>query len=150
MNEKPWNIIFLDIDGVLATRKTHYEYFQEECVNDMNRVLKETEARIVISSSWRCHWKFDDLKAVFTDSGIDGNLIVSLTPDLISASRGAEIAKWLRDNKDIWVKRFIIIDDEDYDIVSHKKLKRRLVSVQTEKGFTAEDADRAIELLTPR
>ena len=147
MSKKPWNIIFLDIDGVLATRKTHYQYFQEECVSELNRVIKETGARIVISSSWRCHWKFDDLKAVFTDSGIDGNLIVSVTPDLINASRGAEISKWLRDNKDIWIRRIAIIDDECYDIEQYKELKSRLVEVETEKGFTAEDADKAISIL---
>lgn len=146
MNTKPWNIIFLDIDGVLATRKTKYLYFQKECVDELKRVLEETDARIVLSSAWRCHWKMEDLKAIFEDAGINGDLIVGATPSLLNGGRGTEISMWLRDNKDIWVKRYVIIDDEISDIKAHAD---RIVDVKTEEGFVAENADKAIQLLNP-
>lgn len=50
-------VIFLDIDGVL----NHHEFNQEsqsctinaECITQLNRILKETSAKIVLSSAWR-------------------------------------------------------------------------------------------------
>lgn len=146
MAKKPVNIIFLDIDGVLATRKTEYLYFQKECVDELKRVLKETDARIVLSSAWRCDRKMEDLREIFNDAGINGDLIIGGTPDLVTASRGTEISKWLRDNKDVWIKRYVVIDDEGYDIKAHAD---RLVEVEIENGFTTQNADKVIQLLSP-
>lgn len=47
-------IIFLDIDGVLATQETLYEKFSEKALFQLERIVKETGAKIVVSSSWRC------------------------------------------------------------------------------------------------
>jgi len=50
-------LIFLDIDVVLVTTKSLMagnEYrFDKECVGNLFEILTKTDAKIVISSSWR-------------------------------------------------------------------------------------------------
>ena len=77
-------IIFLDIDGVLNSES----YFKNkiagvidpECVRRLNRIIKETDADIVISSSWKL--SPSSVYAEFNDVGIEGN-IIGMTPNFI-------------------------------------------------------------------
>ena len=45
-------IIFLDIDGVMTSWKSRY-CFAVDCFNVLAKILTNTGADIVISSSWR-------------------------------------------------------------------------------------------------
>jgi hypothetical protein len=49
----PDKIIFLDIDGVINTAKYHFQKFDEEAMSNLIDILKATNAKIVVSSSWR-------------------------------------------------------------------------------------------------
>jgi hypothetical protein len=46
-------IIFLDVDGVINTVKHHFSKFDEECLERIRRIITETGAKVVVSSSWR-------------------------------------------------------------------------------------------------
>ena len=82
-------VIFLDIDGVLATDKEfmmnrtkfqtkhpeakelHIPYpFNPGCVKIFNEILQETDAKIVLSSDWRLHWNLEDLDKIFKFNGV--------------------------------------------------------------------------------
>ena len=45
-------IIFLDIDGVISTEKSHYALDKDAC-DLLGKIIDATDAKIVISSSWR-------------------------------------------------------------------------------------------------
>ena len=45
-------IIFLDIDGVISTEKSHYVLDKDAC-DLLGKIIDATDAKIVISSSWR-------------------------------------------------------------------------------------------------
>lgn len=47
-------IIFLDIDGVLCVAQDLYDKLNYCCMLHLERIIKETGAKIVVSSSWRC------------------------------------------------------------------------------------------------
>lgn len=47
-------IIFLDVDGVICIAADHYHKFNDKCLFQLERIVKETTAKIVVSSSWRC------------------------------------------------------------------------------------------------
>jgi len=49
----PDKIIFLDIDGVINTTKYHFTKFDEECMDNLLEIINKTNAKIVVSSSWR-------------------------------------------------------------------------------------------------
>lgn len=82
-------VIFLDIDGVLATDKEYMmdrtkfldknpeakelniPYpFNPGCVKIFNEILRKTDAKIVLSSDWRLHWNLEDLDKIFKFNGV--------------------------------------------------------------------------------
>ena len=126
-------VLFLDIDGVLNpkwwVRKAFvdsYGYaFDTECIANLKRIIDETGADIVISSSWKCMGVLK-LQRMWKDRGLPGR-IVDVTPDLMSdellmneelgnmdqlCKRGCEIKGWLMQHKDEEVQ-YVIIDDMD-------------------------------------
>lgn len=84
-------IIFLDIDGVLNTKywykhmdkstvKDKYGYaFDPNAVSNLKRIIDETGANIVISSSWKC-MGMTELKAMWRDRHLPGK-VIGITPD---------------------------------------------------------------------
>lgn len=106
------NLLILDIDGVLYT-SNHFTYashlkkdktrdkygflFDPKCVANLNEITDKTNAKIVISSTWRLKG-LEFLKNCFKDRGITGE-IIGLTPigtiDNIYICRGEEIEQWL-------------------------------------------------------
>lgn len=136
-------VIFLDIDGVLNTSQTfidiHNEYIKtgvRRIEIDLNRlellkkIVDQTGAVIVLSSSWRNFGKMEDgiyvplnekmasLIKLFNEYGLS---IYDVTPKDVNRIRQNEIDAWLK-NKDI--ESFIVIDDESFDLQKflHKEL----------------------------
>ena len=77
MNSKPKAVIFLDIDGVLATsyqyhtnkKNWHPTYdcyrFDEKCVKVFNDILAQIDATIILSSDWQNHYNLEQLNEIF-------------------------------------------------------------------------------------
>lgn len=108
-------IIFLDIDGVLNVMSREFdEYgqlFNPIFVNNLAYIIEKTNAKLVISSTWRYSghnrminmWKYRNLPGE----------IIDITPDLYKdVDRGDEIKAWLEKNIDK-VDNYCIIDDDD-------------------------------------
>lgn len=119
-------IIFLDMDGVM----NHGEYFRAvkesdpidpECVKNLNTIIEATDAKVVISSTWRMFYNIEAMQALLDRKGFKGE-VIGETPDVYSshkynAPRGCEIADWIkehveRDSFDLTYRRFIILDDD--------------------------------------
>lgn len=156
-------VIFLDIDGVLVTwgslERTAFKSPpsgihaepHKPCVEELNRIIRETGAKIVLSSTWR--FTFDCALAVnkflFPRMGVIGECI-GVTPRgavnpggviELSTPRGREIAAWLKENP---TDKFVILDD-DSDM---EHLMAHLVFTSMREGLTREHADEAIKRLT--
>lgn len=146
-------VIFLDIDGVLNNLESlrfprvrvessqhSYSAAHPSCIKALNQIIAATEARIVISSTWR-GIGLAVLFEIFHQWGVRG-MTVGYTPlwDR-SNERGDEIASWLSGHPE--VESFVILDD--CDDMGH--LRHRLVQTNYEIGLTAEDADRATAML---
>lgn len=120
-------VIFLDIDGVLNSersfiggqhRSTEPQYadmsYQERfahCTIDqvacdlVNRLLKDFDAYIVVSSSHRNNFregptKLGALKDYMTSLGINGERVIGYTP-LLNGPRGLEIHTWLEQHPEV-------------------------------------------------
>jgi len=122
-------IIFLDIDGVMVTGEYlnelvrvdghNFHRFAKSPVFQLNKILRETGADIVISSSWRCDGpRWEALLDHFKLQGVEKRPI-GRTPKLekrlpsgvwLSAQRGYEIKTWLGYGGD--VESFVAIDDD--------------------------------------
>ena len=162
MNKK--KIIFLDIDGVLNTcwwdRKTpvdKYGYaFDPNAVANLRRIVEETGASIVISSSWKCMglsqmeemWDVRNLPGKIvgiTPNSVSDELLVNADIDSIELFhiRGEEIKEWLtKHGKN--VSNYAIIDDMDYMLPEQQS---HFVQTNPEVGITKEDAEKAIKII---
>lgn len=136
-------IIFLDFDGVLnsllfcekLSAETTSSAWQERlaasggstatremidpaAVARLNRLIAETGAEVVVSSSWRKIFDIQTLQEVLNKKGFKG-YIIDVTPDLSCEpiytpnqrrERGYEIARWLRDNAPD--AEYVVFDDD--------------------------------------
>ena len=114
-------IIFLDIDGVLATNSTYGKgmnnkwnsyMFDPKCVAVLNFILQETGAEIILSSDWRLTYSLQEMREIFAHNYVLKGPI-GFTQDSYGYSeinlvgRADEIKMWLdlhSPNRDIkWV-----------------------------------------------
>ena len=102
----PDKIIFLDVDGVINTTKYHFTKFDEVCLENLQYIIDNTKAKIVISSSWRDE-DFTRMKNNFLEHGFTESLwneIIDITVRgyryVVKGSnlpivRGNEIKQWI-------------------------------------------------------
>ena len=144
------NIIFLDIDGVMNSRRNAIRLsdqgkpdpimrqFDPEAIQCLNRILEETDAQIVISSIWRLHWSLDPLRHHFRRQGVSNpGRIIDETPKVWSRHRGREIELWLKDHE---CDQFVIIDDGS----NLEPFMDHLVKTEFDNGMTTTEAEEVI------
>jgi hypothetical protein len=126
------SIIFLDIDGVLATEKQYYQNkskfqhrnkwakelgvpysFDKKCVDIFNEILSITDAEIILSSDWRLKFDLIQLDTIFKGNGIikSPRMFTKVEPKSfgnISENRAWEIELCVND---LNLKNYVIIDD---------------------------------------
>lgn len=108
-------VLFLDIDGVLNSVRSALAYgkfpmyakdqeFDWVAVKMVQRLCEELELSVVLSSTWRFHEDWLELKDSLSLP------IVDRTPRL-SKMRGDEIKAWLNSNEGK-VDKYVILDDD--------------------------------------
>ena len=163
-------VIFLDIDGVLNTQR-HNDYcyknglnnsdeygylFDPEAVTNLKKIIDETGAGIVISSSWKFMgqskmqklWKDRRLPGKFvglTPNSMSDELLINVDLDNkdIMSIRGQEIKEWLmQQGSDI--THYVILDDMN-DILQEQE--NHFVWIDPEVGITTGNVVQAIMIL---
>lgn len=149
-------IIFLDFDGVLCNHESiHAGYGKRtspeqdpygahsDCVAQLNRIIAETGAMIVVSSTWR---RVKNPRVAMAETlkrwGVSGT-VIDVTPYGGDCIRGDEIKYWLDHYTRHEIESFVILDD-DSDM---GQLRHRLVKCSNVLGLTEADADLAISML---
>jgi hypothetical protein len=127
------NIIFLDIDGVLNSQLYHestvyktpttreesdLQDIDPKAIGFLNDLIKATEAKIVITSTWRRSHSDVKLQELFEKRGFIGK-IIDHTPMLGEHTvRGNEILTWIERNEKLLGKsrsdfsNYVIFDDD--------------------------------------
>ena len=127
-------VVFLDLDGVLATTKEFHlneskfkkkhqwanelnvNYpFNPGCVDILNGVLDETGWDIVLSSDWKDHWDLDGLDTIFIANGVKKSPIDvthsrTMVPNKcnLEQDRAYQILSWVQENKP---EDWVVFDD---------------------------------------
>lgn len=161
-------IIFLDIDGVLATTeylKDGYWALNPEKQKLFSEIIKQTEAKIVISSSWRKH-TLEDTKDYMSEAGfLFTDEIIGVTIRAyhyiekgihLSIPRGVEIKQWIDTNihsnngRDFARKKlrfdynYLILDDDNDMLLEHKN---NFIRTNGNIGLTEKEVLQAINIL---
>jgi hypothetical protein len=139
------SIIFLDIDGVMNNSKSWKLPLEKQILDGKVKLLKkivdETGAEIVISSSWRHYGKH--MKIIKEALDKYDLSVFSITPTLNGESkRGDEIRQWLK----FYPKstKFVILDD-DTDMCEYRKT--HLIKTNYDIGLTEKQVEKAIAML---
>jgi len=135
-------VIFLDIDGVLAPirRWDRYGDLESACIQVLNEIAARGEAGVVVSSTWRHGKTVAELQAMLDAEGFTGRVLDKTPSDIPVASRGKEIAAWLKAHA---VDGYVILDDHS-DV---GELRTHLVQTHPAHGLQPDDAPRAIAML---
>lgn len=156
-------IIFLDIDGVICTYRSHFanagsglmlDWDATSC--DLLRVLcRRTDARIVVSSTWRLGHHHDDLFRQLRKYNLFDHLFASPREDSLGVHwrtasipgqvRGVEVDEWL--TRHSAVSNYVILDDST-DFLPHQM--ERFVNTEHVEGFGARDFIKACGILGDR
>lgn len=149
-------VLFLDIDGVLNSRKWYeankqpinfesgimyrsaVELDPAACAL-VNELCESEGLSIVISSSWRVIHTKGEIVDMFASRGLFAP-VIDFTPRLRSGFRGQEVAEWLYDHP---VCTHHVILDDDPDFYPNQPLVRTDNAV----GITTKDIEKAKELL---
>jgi len=133
-------VIFLDIDGVLNSINDKFSQTLEtqSHLDLLGELVKKTNAKIVLSSSWRGIPSLR--KLVENKMKLINTEVIGATRSL-PGTRGSEIKDWMKD-KDI--ESFVIIDDDkDMDELT----ETNLVLTDSNKGLQKEDIEKALKIL---
>lgn len=150
-------IIFLDIDGVLnndehlkkfSRSKNPMDHIMPEKVKLLNSIIKDTSAKIVLSTGWRVVLGAAETADVLLNSGLEGSIVGS-TPDLPRRfseviPRWKEIQTWINQNKNK-IANFVILDDLEF--ASNDKLSKNFILTDSKNGLTEADVTKAILIL---
>jgi hypothetical protein len=158
-------IIFLDIDGVL----NGHEWFpgsqstgiKKESVDQLNRILKDTEAKLVISSAWRylIHngaMNKRGFEIMLRTHGLIVHEVYDVTikdedtpgynkDDMSQWIRGEQIKIWLQKHPEI--ETFVVLDDIEIKI---PEIEGRFIKTKEKIGLTKIEADQAIKILNSK
>lgn len=160
------NYLFLDIDGVLNTGR-YSDYlienglcetdadgylFDPEAVQNLEHIIEATDAKIIITSTWRLD---GDMQVLWRNRNLAGE-VIGITPTLLREKaigrirmyyghRGEEVERWLQDNA-IASYNYAILDDED-DYLPHQA--EHLILTDPMTGITKDIAESVISLLAP-
>lgn len=158
-------IVFLDIDGVLTSLDCRMKLDQKN-IDRLGKIIEATDAKLVITSSWRRHKLEDTIKELTTDSWRHAGAIFPYRDKIIGHTRrlycfdlndpdthflsvrGLEIENWLRiEGKDLNIESFVIIDDDSDMLLQHAPY---FVKTDTYKGLSDKNVDKAIRILNSK
>lgn len=134
-NNKEQKYLFLDIDGVLNSfddyKMTGKEFLEklndisfilsEKQIKLLNRIIKEYNPKIVLSSYWRTRYKLEEINKMFKDNGFIGE-IVGMTDEngKEHIERWSQIKRYIDKHN---VKNFIILDDDKLGNEAYNHIK---------------------------
>lgn len=168
ITENMTKIIFLDIDGVVNHRHCNascgvYRGIERKCVRNLAKIVHETGAAIVLSSTWRHDWIPDHAYREHIDINTQayagkylrnnlwkkGKLVAEdRTPDLgfRGMKRDDEILTYLKEHPHI--KEYVILDDEPFLFNMEKEtISQHVVFTNDSTGLTEIEANLAIKIL---
>ena len=158
-------VVFLDIDGVLVTEhyllqlernrdswrdKQGHAHFCPRCLANFELLIKQTGAKVVLSSTWRFYLADTvGVAAFFRSRGVKFD-IFDVTPRFRSSSkkiseyptRGEEIQSWIEAHPE--VTRYCILDD---DLRILPEQHPYWVRTSFRYGFTKSKLDQALQVL---
>jgi len=143
-------MLLLDIDGVMVPAKgwlslpiaeDGFVKFTDKAILNLKRIIYETNAAIVLTTSHRSRYSVPQWKDIFSLRGIEA-LIFKLEDSKLSKKE--DILKFIKDNQP---ENYVIVDDDTFLNDLPKTIKERLVLTRPMIGLNEEITDSILKLL---
>ena len=82
--------------------------FDPVCVENLKLIIDDTDARIVVTSTWKMNLELEGLQQMWDSRNLPGE-VIGITPDIDPIHRGDEIQAWL--GAQAGAVRYAIVDD---------------------------------------
>lgn len=146
-------IIFLDMDGVLCTLRSHMAQgsikgiwhmaaLDREAIGLLNR-LSMRDVKWVLSSTWRLHWTKEEMERHLKSFGWTGTFHEDWRTKQLNGIRGLEIREWL-DRHVTEYETYAILDDNS-DMLPEQM--DAFVQTHVYDGLRWEDYDKLCKVL---
>lgn len=144
-------IVFLDIDGVMVHAKSWsrpailedgFVDFNPKAVRALNRIISETSAKIILTTSHKHLYSISEWKSIFTKRNVSINEISSLPENKEHLNRKSELISWFNINK--LDDEFVIIDDDRSLHELPEFLKSKWIQTSSSIGLTENLAEEAL------
>ena len=140
-------VIFMDVDGVLNDHRWCHIggcQIKPECVECFQHLIKQSQAKCVLISSWRSKVKrgivtLKGMEWMFKTHGLVIDLIDVLPPyeNHDHNARSEAVMKWIESHKP---KSYVVIDNADLTVPN-------FIKTHSGKGIEPHHVSRALELL---
>ena len=146
-------LLLLDIDGVMVhaspwkkidSLDDGFYDFMPRAVEGLRKIISETGASIVLTSSHKSRYSLPEWKNIFTKRGIETD-ILKLDDNPTFLSRKDEILRWKQHNSHL--ENYAILDDDSSLHDLPEGIKQRVVFTQGFVGLKDENVNNAIALL---
>lgn len=145
-------IIFLDFDGVLNSPKTWglhplHRALEPALIARAAKIASESNAKIVISSTWRYYHSYMILAAWLRQNGWEDaeDRIISETPRM-NERRAVECKKWL-DINTFPHPPYVVLDDDSAGDGNFTEVEGHWVNVNPDTGLSDKDVEEALRIL---
>lgn len=153
--DKPLDIHYENGDYKYPIHKDKYQTFGKDAKDLINKLILETGANVVISSSWR-HSGIDYMRDVWSSEKMEGE-IIGITPVMLKVTgiglsessyripRGCEIEYYIENSK-IQIDEYVIIDDDMDMLYSQKNNFIHIIELDFD-GFAERHYNKALKIL---
>ena len=154
-------VVFLDIDGVLNEEKSRsrccgYKGIDDKKVENLAKIVEETNAKIVLISTWKDDWRktykaHQGMMANYLDKKLkkQGLAVFDKTENVDKASgfhlsRGEGILQYFATHA---VEKYVILDDYQFDYDGCGLTENYVKTDNENGGLTEELSQKTIEIL---
>jgi len=137
--------LLLDIDGVMVPISSwkrpeflsdNFPMFSSKATNALKRILEETNATIVLTTSHKSRYTLTEWITIFKRRGIEVDTLERLPENALCKNRSEEILNWLSEQNSL--ESFIILDDDKSLNGLPSNLKENLLQTSSMIGLTDE------------
>ena len=146
-------LVLLDIDGVMVQASSWrsveilddgFTSFSPRAVSGLQRIISETNASIVLTTSHKSKYNLSQWKDIFKKRGINAS-IDKIEDNVNSLNRKEEIINWANKNKNL--EQYVIIDDDKSLNGLPQNIKQKLIQTSSMIGLNDDATLNAIDIL---
>lgn len=141
-------VVFLNIEGVLNNDKaielTNYEALSFWNIWRLNKLLSQTNAKLVVMGQWRLYNSIEQLNYILKQFGFN-NKVFDVTPIIHAERHCDEVEQWLQTIEHV-IEGYVVLDTKQ-DEYTNSSVENNFVIVDQRFGLRDEHITKTVRIL---